>query len=325
MTLLRIMTFGGFATMKKTKTNGFRFLVVGICLFLLEASPALPDQIIIKSFDQFEFAHTCMERGEYGRAVGEFERFIHFFPEDPQAPIARYFIGVCHLKDRRFDAARETFSEIMVRDPDRPLAGKALFLTGESFYQQGASKEAEYYFGQVVGEYPFPDLKNAAVYRLGWTKIQGKSWQDASKAFSEVGRESVFFGSSHQLAEQSLKGMALPYKSPELAGILAALVPGLGHTYVSRYKDATVAFVLNGLFVWAAAESFHQDHEVLGGILTFLELGWYTGNIYSAVNVTHKHNRKLQDDFSGSLEDQFDLDLLTARKGRAGLSLTFQF
>jgi len=301
------------------------FFIVGTGLLLLRSSPAFSEQIIVSSDNQFDFARTCMDKGEYNRAVGEFERFIHFFPDAPQVPTAHNLIGMCYLKERRYDTAREIFFQIIRSDPDSSLAGKAIFLIGESYYQQGVSKEAEHYFEQVIEEYPHLDLKSAASYRLGWTKMQAGRWRDASEIFSKVEKESPFYDSSRELADQSLKGETLSYKRPACAGSLAALIPGLGHAYVSRYRDTAVAFLLNGIFVWAAAESFHQDHEVLGGVLTFLELGWYTGNIYSAVNVAHKHNQKVQNDFRKSLKDRLDLHLFAAEQGRVGMALTFQF
>ncbi len=285
----------------------------------------LPDQIIIKSDDLFDFARNYMERGEYDRAISEFDKFIHFFPKDPHAPSARYLLGMCYLKDRRQKDARKIFFHVVKSNPDTHLAGKALLLIGESYYQQAASKEAEYYFEQVIKKYPFPDLKNAALYRLGWTKMQADKWLEASEIFSKVEKENLFYDSAQILAQQSLAGETLPYKNPMYAGSLAAIVPGLGHAYVSRYRDAMVSFLMNGFFIWAAVESFNKDLNVLGGMLTFLEIGWYTGNIYSAVNVAHKHNRKIRNDFRNSLKDRLDLHLFTARKGQVGLALTFSF
>jgi tetratricopeptide (TPR) repeat protein len=305
--------------------RGLVFLIVGLGLLLLKIPLVFPDQIIIESNDQFDLAHTFMGKGNYTRAVGEFERFIHFFPKDPKVPRARYLIGVCHLKDGRHERARDIFFEIIKSHPEGPFAANAFFLVGESYYQQGVLKEAEHYFAQGAEKSPIPELKNTALYRLGWTKMQGNRWRDASSTFRKVERESTFYESSQYLAEQSLKGESLPYKNPVCAGVLAAIVPGLGHAYVSRYKDATIAFLLNGLFIWAAVESFHEDHEVLGGILAFLELGWYTGNIYSAMNVTHKHNRRMQNQFRRTLKDQLDLHLFVAREGHVGLALTWRF
>ncbi len=311
--------------MNRVKINTLCSLFFAILLSLLSASPVFPKQIMLDSTEQFDFAQDCMDNGQYDMAIGEFKRFIYFFPHDPHVKNARLLIGICHLKARRYDAAREVFSQIVESNPDSPLAGKALFLTGESYYEQGISNEAEYYLGLLAEQYPFPDLKNAAIYRLGWTKIQENKWRQASDIFGRMEKDSSFYDSSQELAKQSLRGEKLPLKSPALAGVLAAFIPGLGHAYVSRYEDAMVAFLLNGLFVWATAESFHEDHNVLGGILTFLEIGWYTGNIYSAVNVTYKYNRKLQNDFRSSLEDRLDLDKLSDNDMRIGLSLSFPF
>lgn len=319
------MTFGGLARMRRIYNKGLWLFLGGIVLLLLRTSPALPGQIIIDSDDQFELGRACMEKGQYARAVVEFERFIHFFPDSPKVRMARYLIGVCYLKGGRYEAARERFFMIIRTEPDTPLAGKALFMLGETYYQQGHPKEAEYYFRQVTKKYPTLELKNSALYRLGWAKMKEDRWRDASEVFIKVGRRSALYGSSQQLADQSLKGEMLPYKDPTYAGVMAGMIPGLGHAYVSRYKDAVVAFLLNGLFIWAAVEAFSNNNNVLGGILTFFELGWYTGNIYSAVNVTHKYNRKVRNDFRNSLKDRLDIHLLTSKKGPIGLALTFKF
>lgn len=300
------------------------FFVAVIGLILLDVSPVLSDQIIINRDDQFDFSRSVMNGGDYTRAIVEFERFIHFFPGDPRVPKARLLIGICYLKARRYEAARKVFYPFIKSEMDSPLTAKTVFLMGESYYQQGISKEAEYYFVQVIEKYRDVDLKNAALYRLGWTRMRKNKWREASEVFEKVEKDSLFYESSRELAEQSLKGEGLPEKNPTYAGTLA-IVPGLGHVYVSRYRDATVSFLVNGLFIWAAVQAFHSDQDVLGGILTFIELGFYSGNIYSAVNAAHKHNRKVQNDFRESLKDRLDLNLFTARKGQIGLTLTFQF
>ncbi len=309
----------------RSGTKYIFFFSIYICLFLLIISPAFPEQVIIDSVSQFDFARTCMERGEYELAVGEFERFIQFFPNDSKIPASRRLMGICHMKAQRFDASRDIFYDIINSKPNTVEAGKALLFLGETYYQQGFTSEAEPFFVQLIEKNNDIDLKNAAFYRLGWTNLQTGRWQEASETFNRVEEYSRFFESASELAKQSFLGEDLPYKRPAYAGAMAAVMPGLGHVYVSRYRDAAVAFLLNGVFIWAAVESFNEDLDALGGILTFLEAGWYAGNIYSAVNCAHKHNRKLQNDFRKSLKDQFDLRFFASVKGRVGLSLAFYF
>ena len=311
--------------MVRTIRIRYLLLIVACTLvLLLKTSLAFSNQIVIDSNDQFDFAYACMERGEHDQAVAEFERFIHFFQNDSRVSKARYLIGMCYLKSSRYELARKIFSRIIDANQGTRLAGKALFLIGESYYEQGEIHTAEYFFARVIEEYPFGDLKNSALYRLGWARMESNEWQKASGAFCKVDEQSRLYDNSRELAKQSLEGEVLPYKDPAYAGTLA-IIPGLGHVYVSRYKSAAVAFVLNALFIWAAVEAFHQDHNVLGGILTFLEIGWYSGNIYSAINAAHKYNRKVRDDFRKSLKDQLDLRFFAAKKGEIAFALNLRF
>ncbi|MCP4683063.1 MAG: tetratricopeptide repeat protein [Desulfobacterales bacterium] len=310
--------------MKKVNIKILLFSFFISCYVFAFAGTVLAEQIIIESDEQFEFARIYMEKGEYVRAVNEFERFIHFFPEDSRAPMARYFIGVCYLEDASYEAAREIFFNISTSGAHSPFAGKALFLIGESYYRQGVFKEAGHYFRQVLEKHPAQDLKDSALYRLAWVRVQDNRWQDASEIFSKVEDDSGLYDSSQHLAGQSLEGNMLPHKSPAVAGSLA-IIPGLGHAYVSRYKSAAVAFLVNALFTLAALESFNEDHDALGGALLFFEAGWYGGNIYSAINAAHKYNKKAQNDFKNSLKDRFDLHLLTSKQGHIGLGLAYHF
>jgi hypothetical protein len=64
---------------------------------------------------------------------------------------------------------------------------------------------------------------------------------------------------------------------------------------------------------------------VLGGILLFMELGWYTGNIYSAVNSAHKHNKRVRDQYRKELKDMLDISLLVSRRGHVGLTFRIPY
>lgn len=320
------MIFGG-TTLKTGNIMNNHVCLVLFFFLILSLLPAsvLSEQIIIDSDDQFQFAQQYMKREKYQQAIGEFERFIYFFPKDEKAPEVHYLIGECYLRGKEYESARKVLISVYRRYAGRPIAGKALFLIGESYYRQDVSDEADRYFKKVIADYPYSELKNAALYRLGWSRMQAERWHEASDTFHRVGKKSPLYAGSLDLSEKSLEGEQLPYKGPTAAGVLAGIVPGLGHVYCNRYKDGMVAFLLNGLFIWAAVESFEQGHEVLGGIISFVELGWYTGNIYSAVNCAHKHNRKVRDDFRRSLPDNLNLNLFSNGDGHLGLALKFDF
>jgi len=293
-------------------------------MVLLLPSHAVCAEITIDSDEQFRFAVETMEKNDYLRAVVEFERFLRFFPEDKNVPKARLLIVQCYLKAKDYESARKSANETLNVYRGTLVGGKALFLMGESYYEQGLYEEAERYFKGVIAAYPEPELKSGAAYRLGWIQMQTGKWQEASETFKTVGTGSPFFPNAQDLSVKSLGGELLPYKDPTTAGALS-VVPGLGHVYCDRYKDGLVAFLLNGLFIWATIEAFQEDQEVLGAVLGFIELGFYSGTIYSAVNSAHKHNRKLKDDFLKGLPDAVDLGFFATKEGHIGLALKFTF
>jgi TolA-binding protein len=293
-----------------------RFLLLALILVSLGSpNPGAGAELTIRSEEQLRLAEEAMSRSEYQRAIVELERFLHFFPGDEEVPRARYLIGLSYMKLREFQNARSVFEELMAAYPGTPAAEQARFMIAESFYAQGLFEEAEKIYRRIAAEEPDSELRNRAIYRLGWTMMQTGRWNQASRAFDDVSQTSPLFSNARDLSRKSLLGESLPSKDPTTAGILAAALPGLGHAYTTRYKDAAVAFLLNGLFIWAAYESFNRDHEVLGGILTFLELGWYSGNIYSAVNSAHKYNRAAKNEFLRSLGDRLDVGLYPTREG----------
>lgn len=318
------MTSGGSRGIGKIMNKRTSLVLLFVLIPLTLPVSVLPAQITIDSDDQFQFAKETMEKGEYLRAVAEFERFIHLFPEDEKVPEARYLIGFCYLQAKDYDSARGVLGEVYQSYADSPIGGKALILIGESYYRQGNLEGADRHFSMVVEKYPQPELKNAAIYRLAWTRMKENKWQEASETFMRVEKESRLYLSAQELSRASLKGELLPYKDPTTAGVLA-VIPGLGHVYCNRYKDGLVALLLNGLTIWAAIEAFDEDVEVVGGILIFLGVGFYAGNIYSAVNSAHKYNRKARNDFRQTLPDRLKFNLFTSKHGHLGLALSLEF
>jgi TolA-binding protein len=319
------MTSGGFIA-TGNGMNKYCWVILALILELFFQPHLLcAAQIILNSDDQFHYAEELMKREDYLPAVTEFERFVHFFPQDERVPRAKLLIGTCYLNARAYEQARKALESVNKAYPDKIEGGKALFMIGESYYREGVYDEAIYYFKRVLENSAYPELKDAALYRLGWSQMQLQQWRTASETFKGIEPWSPLYPSAEELASKSIGGETLPYKDPTAAGLMAAALPGLGHVYCGRYKDGMVAFLLNGVFIWAAIQAFNSDENVLGGILAFAEAGWYGGNIYSAVNSTHKYNRKVKEDYLQGLPDRLNFQVLATRNGHLGLALRIEF
>jgi len=79
-------------------------------------------------------------------------------------------------------------------------------------------------------------------------------------------------------------------KSPKVGGFLG-LVPGLGHLYAGEPGNALRSLLLNGLFIFAMADTAADEEWGAFAAVTFFELTWYTGSVYGGVDAAHRHNR----------------------------------
>jgi hypothetical protein len=167
-------------------------------------------------------------------------------------------------------------------------------------------KDALSTFDKIIkassGEY-----RNKVIYQSAIVLVDMGEWKKANNTFSNIPEESLLFPAARNFSSGLEHIDNLPVKSPAIACGLAAALPGAGHLYTERPRDAIIAFLLNGAFIWAAVELFDDEKYVAGGIVTFIELGWYSGNIYSAISNAHKYNRRVKNEFLQNLKNRSSL------------------
>ena len=116
-------------------------------------------------------------------------------------------------------------------------------------------------------------------------------WGESKDDFDAVEPDSALKRQAAESAQQIEQRTPFREKSPWVAGALAAALPGAGHLYLGRKRDAGLAFAVNGAFIGATVEAIDKGNDALAGALAAIELIWYSGNIFSAVSLSHKHNR----------------------------------
>jgi len=275
---------------------------------------------------QLAFAESLFDESDFYRAIGEYKRLIFLCPDAKALCEEAYFkIGLSYFSAKQWQGAREAFDAFLENFPDSRMAGKALYFKGLSEKNLSLHGEALTTFAHVI-EIESGEPRARAIYQSALVLVEMEEWKRAGELFSQVPEESDLRGPARVFSTGLENIGNLPYKSPTTAGTLAAVLPGAGHLYTERPKDALVAFLLNGVFIWSAVELFEDDEYVTGGIVTFFELGWYTGNIYSAVSSAHKFNKRTKKDFIQGLKDRVHLSYLyDADSACRGIILSMRF
>jgi len=282
------MTFGG--------KNSFLAILFLLFIFNLRC---VSYAIEITPKKQLRYAVELMKQKEYELSASELLRFIYFFNDHPLVPKAYIFLAICYIESGKYQKAKDTLNTIKERYFDTSIYQDALFLEGICLFKEGNLRGADSLFKELIDLSKRDDIRSSSLWMRAWIKAREAQWDKASNLFKEIKGNNLFISSSLLLSDKILEGKSLPKKDPKVSGLLALLIPGLGHLYCNRPKDALLSFTLNGAFIGATIEAFRDGNDFLGGIFSFLELGWYAGNIYSAVNCAHKYNRKIQEDFLG--------------------------
>jgi len=322
MTPSKTMISGG--TVKNSTFTKCLLPVAIVILSILYPGPvAAQTSITIDADRQFEFAESYFCRGEYYRAISEYERFIHFFPQEPRAELAMYKIGLSYFQGKQFRQAIASFDAVIKKYRDSELSLKSYFKVSECHVGLREFGPALTTLDNLLAMEPDQDTKDEAYYRRGWIYLETDAMEKAIASFDKISPKNRDIYRLKRLSEEINKKKFLKTKNPTVAGLLA-VIPGAGHLYCERYQDAVIAFLLNGAMICAACEAFDDGSEFLGGLITFFELGLYSGNIYSAVSSAHKYNRRKKRTFLQKLKEHSKVEVSAGKMPDRNLALLYK-
>lgn len=241
----------------------------------------------------FSFAKELFRQGDYFRSITEAKRFIFNNPDSALKENVLILIADAYALGGDHKEALSRYRAFISEYPKSAKKAEVVFKIGKLYAEDREYEKAAAYFADVANHDPAPELSRKASYWLFLMNLFEKRQAGADKIMESMQSSA----DRNTLEDYKREYNLLPFKSPAVAGTLAAVVPGAGHLYVGRKSDAFAAFLLNGLFIWGIVESFNKNDVGVGVTLSLFELGWYAGNIYSAVNSAHKHNRHLKDSF----------------------------
>ena len=304
---------------------GFLIIVIGVPLLLIAASAHGAAPLTIDADSQYQYAQSRLDSGAFDEAIVEFNRFIFFFPADSRVPEARFQTGMANFSAGRYQAASAIFNEQTVDFNGSPLDNEAFFMLSRSHARQGMVEQAILDLHNLMALSSAAEVIDRARYELGWLHVDQGRWNDADQVFGLISPDNQDHFQVTDLKQALARSDTIPVKNPTTAGFLS-IVPGGGQLYCNRYRDAATAFLINTGLIWAAWEAFDNEQYALGSVISFVEFGFYAGNIYGAVSSAHKYNHDRITEFQEHLNQrrQLSLSIAPAHRG-AALCLTIGF
>lgn len=271
------------------------------------ASAFTPESII-------SFADFLFENRDYYRAITEYERVIFMFPDDPLSQKAQLQIAMAYFMGEKWEVAIEHFQELATNYPNKELGKQSYFMVAETYYKKKDYQRAIESYKDFIVKYLDDPMCDEAHIRLGWSFLRINNAIQAEREFRSLSSSSSKKAETEKIAREVKNINDIHYKNPLLAALLSAILPGSGQLYAERPSDAITSFLLNGLFIGGMVESFENGNTIVGIILSGIEVGWYTGNIYNATNDAYKYNQRAKSNFIDNLEYKYDLSFTVTRE-----------
>jgi tol-pal system protein YbgF len=104
--------------------------------------------------DQYDLGYGYILRKDYALAEGTFQAFLQRYPNDRQAPDARFWLGESLFQRGRYDAAAQAFLDLSTKHATHPKASEALLRLGQSLAALGQKEMSCATLAEVGRKYP---------------------------------------------------------------------------------------------------------------------------------------------------------------------------
>ena len=239
------------------------------------------------------FADHLFGDGDYYRCITEYRRFLFITKgrgiDSPRAALA---IGEALLRGEQFDAAGRQLDGIATRTLDMQLRRTALFGAARAYLEDGRPELAKPRFRLIVADPESDvDLVGQSRWLLAWGHFDAGEIEKAREIFEGIARSpSPFAKDAQGVVEAIDKKGEIDTKDPLIAALLS-VVPGGGHFYLGQWGTGLTSLTWNALFIFAAVSAWLSGDWGIAVVLTFAELGWYSGSTFGAIAGAFRHNR----------------------------------
>jgi tetratricopeptide (TPR) repeat protein len=273
---------------------GFAVIALVTCL-LAGAAPAEEQAStpVGISPSSLAFVQELSRDGDHEGAARECRRLLFFSPTPSDEPLLRFTLAhELYLAQEYPDAITE-FRNYYIRFPEDQNTAQAMFLWGNSELLAGNADAADKVWRWVQREHPSSDWAARAGIKLGLAEAGKNNWIAAANNFNWIDeRSETYKALGRDLTALAAGGKKMPRRDVTTGVILSTVLPGAGQAYSGRWGDATAALVITGGLGTLAVLSYLDKQYVGAGVLGFLGITFYAGNIYNGGDAALQFNRR---------------------------------
>ncbi|MBA4424128.1 MAG: hypothetical protein C0390_13695, partial [Syntrophus sp. (in: bacteria)] len=214
-------------------------LILPISLRAEETSIVLTEDVQLKLADAF------MAESEYYRAVTEYKKFMILFPGSKKMDYALFRIGLAYYYGDEFEQAARVFASLGSGYAGSGYVPAAFYQEGISYRRLDQPAKAAAAFEKVVAAGPASEYARLALLGKSLAEFDLNNipaCRQELERFIESYPHDAKTGKVRDAIALLDRHRELPQKSPLVAGVMSALIPGSGHIYAGHTGDGATAF-----------------------------------------------------------------------------------
>ena len=297
---------------------GCALYLVFLCALPLPAEMAVSSQQSAVSKEVFfadnrilnadsHFADSLFQEGDYLNAAHEYKRLLFLYPDAPRIDFIAFRIAASYQNAGKLENAIGAYQLLIDTYPKSILVERAKNNIAQCHVLSGDSEQGLASLKRFLAEHKGSSLAPRVQFTIGMLHVDKGEWAQASRAWRDVYStypESSFAKVSDRLARTIKNADTLPHRSPTVAGVLSALIPGSGQVYSGRTVDGLYTFV--GMVVLGGASLYYADQEryevaVPVGVLSMF---FYGNGIYQSIQSAQVFNAQRHAQFRNQLQQE---------------------
>ena len=253
------------------------------------------------------FADSLFQEGDYLNAAHEYKRLLFLHPDAPQIDFIAFRVAASYQNAGKLENAIRAYQLLIDTYPKSMLVERAENNIAQCHVLSGDSEQGLASLKRFLSEHKKSSLAPRAQFTIGMLHADKGEWAQASRVWNDVYLtypDTPFAEVSDRLSRTIKNIDMLPHRSPTVAGVLSALVPGSGQVYSGRMTAGLYTF--GGMVVLGSAGFYYADQEryevaIPVGVLS---LFFYGNGIYQSIQSARAFNVQHEAQFRNRLQQE---------------------
>lgn len=284
-------------------------LLAAVLAALASPSWASGKEVVVTETVQLGLADAFLAEGEYYRAITEYKKFLFLFPDSEKVDYALFGVGTAYYRGEEYESATHSFAAVRERYGKGPHAAPSAYFEGVSLWKLGRFDRADAAFDRVPALDPASEYAPLSLIGKSLLSYDARNVPGCRRGLARF-LENFPLDARAERVRQTIALLdrvgELPRKSPAVAGMMSAVVPGSGYMYAGRYGDGIVALIVNGAFIAGTVAAIHQENYAVAAIVGGIGVPFYIGNIYGSANAATKWNISVRKEFREKIAVSLD-------------------